>query len=310
MSEQSWWTRDSKGNEHPDDAALLAFVREKLSSKDKQEVYNHLSECARCQDHCRVGRLLYKAEPEYEESASVAEQVFAYINNPADAWFAKQRKRLHQLSGDIQLGLALVRYWTARAARAFLSAFKSKEAGTTTRRSVNKVPLKWAFALFALAIVAAILLALSPISSLAQVGLAPHKKIPPVVSHHTATPTPRPTPTQMPTPTPTRAPTAPVATLHLCGTMSGSFQERVGICGYHFHAGDKLELVIYVAGSVPRPFRVLTVNAQGQFQTFLLVTQCRETIKALYAKDLTNSSVHSDPLSDFQVGRCVVSHAG
>ena len=129
-----------------------------------------------------------------------------------------------------------------------------------------------------------------------------------------STPTILPQPTDTPTPPPapnhTTAANSSTATIRLCGTIASRFQERVGICGSHFHAGDKLELWVYVAGSQPRPYRALVVNAQGQFQTFLVITQCRETITAMYVKDLTNKSINPAALSNIQVGRCVSSPAG
>jgi len=309
MSDQLGWTRDAEGIEHPDDTALLAFVREELSREKAQEVYRHFSECARCQEYCRVGRLLYRMQPAYEVEASIAKQVFTYINNPASAWLARQRKRLRQIPGDIELGLALVRYWIVRLARAFPLVFKGKATRTTRRpsnRSAKNVSLVWVFALLLIAIVAALLLAPPLLGTLA---LLP-KPTPP--STPTFAPQPTDTPTPIPTPVPTRAPIPSVsaATIHLCGTIANRFQERVGVCGSHFHPGDKLELLVYVAGSQPRPYHVLTANTQGQFQTFLVITQCRETISAMYVQDLTNRAVRSATLTNIQVGRCVVSPGG
>lgn len=304
MSEQMWWTRNSEGEEHPDDAVLLAFVRGNLGGEDAQEVYRHLGECTRCQDYCRVGRLLYRMQPAYEARASVADEVFAYINNPVRGWLKKQRKRLRHLPGDVEFGLAFVVYQITR----HIPLFKSKEAGTAHRlpgRSIKKVSLAWVFALLLTAFVAALLLAPPLLNIHAKPkATVPHTKSPNIPSP--PTPTPRPTPT--PKPTPRLQPLA--AAIQLCDTSANRFQERVGICGSHFHPGDKLELWFYVAGGQPRAYRALVVNAQGQFQTFLVVTQCRETIKAIYVADITNSSVNPAPLTNIQVGRCEVSPGG
>lgn len=304
MAEQSWWTRDAEGIEHPDDAALLAFVREELAKEKAQEVYRHFSECARCQEYCRVGRLLYRMQSAYEADASVAKRVFAYINNPANAWQAKQRKRLRQLPGDIELGLALVRFWTARQASAFLLALKSKTArATAPRRTMKRPLLVWTFVLLLTATMVAFVLAHQHLGVLpvpkANSGI--HK----AVQQPTFTVPPQPTDTPTPVPTHTAAPNSSAAAIQVCATSINRFQERVGICGYHFRAGDKLELWVYVAGGQPRLYRALIVNVQGQFQMFLVITQCKETIEAMYVADLTNKSVHPAVLKNIQVGRCV-----
>lgn len=310
MTEQSWWTRDSKGKEHPDDAALFAFVREKLSREDAQKVYAHLSGCPKCQDYCRVGRLLYRMQPTYEPRVSVVDEVFAHINNPADAWFAKQHKRLRHLPGDIELGLALVRYWAVRYAYAFLPTRKSKEVGTTGRpsgRSMKRLVLIYGLALLLMAMTVTFALAYKRQGG--QSGSVNRSHIRNATPQTTVSLPPQPTDT--PTPIPTRAaPGSVTATIRLCGTTTSIFQERVNICGNHFHPGDKLELMVYVANNQVRPYRSLIVNAQGQFQTFLIITQCRETIVAVYVKDFTNSSVKPAALTNIRVGRCMAPSGG
>lgn len=310
MTEQSWWTRDSAGKEHPDDAVLLAFAREKLTGEDEQKVYAHLIECPQCWDYCRGGRLLYRMQPIYEPRASVVDEVFAHINNPADAWFAKQLKRLRQLPGDIELGLALVRYWAMWYVHAFLPTRKSKEAGTTRRasgRSTKKLVLIYGLALLLMVIMVTLALAYKGKGRQSVLpGTSSIRKAPP----QTTVSIP-PQPTDTPTPRPTRATSGPVAaTIRLCGTTPYYFQERVNICGNHFHAGDKLELMVYMANSQVKPYRSLIVNGQGQFQTFLIITQCRETIVAIYVKDFTNSSVKPAALTNIRVGRCMAPSGG
>lgn len=311
MTEQSWWTRDSEGKEHPDDAALLAFAREKLSGEDERKVYAHLIECPQCWDYCRGGRLLYRMQPMYEPRASVVDEVFTHINNPADAWFAKQRRRLRQLPGDMELGLALVRYWAVQYAHAFLSTHKSKEAGTTRRasgRSMKKLVLIYGLALLLIALMVTFALAFK---GKGRQSVFPSnsyiRKVPP----QTTVSIP-PQPTDTPTPMPTRAaPNPVVATIRLCGTTTSFSQERVNICGNHFHQGDKLELMILYMGRGPaQPYRALIVNAQGQFQTFLIITQCREAIAAVYVKDFTNRSVNPAALTNIRVGRCIAPSGG
>jgi hypothetical protein len=280
MSEQMWWTRDENGKEHPDDAALFAFVRDdNLSEQDRQEVYRHLGKCARCQDYCRVGRLINKMQPTYEANESVANAVIEYINNPARERMKKQGGRMHRLPGNsISPGRPMKRplliYGLALLLLATVVTFALAYKGTGTRRDTKSI-------------------------SSTQIATArPSVSIPR-----------QPTDTPTPAPSHVAGPNASAAAIRLCGTSSSRLQERINICGSHFHPGDKLELVVYMAGGQPRPYRALVVNAQGQFQTFLVLTQCRETIHAIYVQDLTNRAVSSNVLKDTQ-GRCEMSPSG
>lgn len=277
MSEQMWWTRDENGKEHPDDAALFAFVRGNLSEQDRQEVFRHLGECTQCQDYCRVGRLINKMQPVCEANESVADAVMEYINNPVRGSLKRQGKRLRRLPGDIEFGLAFVRY--------------------------QRPLLIYGLALLLLVILVALALAYKGTgksSNFKSSSGTNNVTSPSTVSITSQADTPTPTPGHV------AGPNTLVTAIHLCGTSPGKYQERVNICGSHFHPGDKLELMVYVAGSPPRPYRTLVVNAQGQFQTFLVITQCRETIQAIYMQDLTNRAMSSNVIKDIQ-GKCEMS---
>jgi hypothetical protein len=283
MSEQMWWTRDAEGKKHPDDAVLFAFMRESLSEQDRQEVYRHLGECMQCWNYCRVGRLINKMQPTYEANESIADAVMEYINNPASERLKRQSKPLHRLPGDMP---------------------------DTTRRLPGR-PMKRPLLIYGLAL---LLLVILVIVALAYKGTGKSSNFKSSSSTNYATSSSTVSITSQadtPTPAPTHAagPNISVAAIHLCGTSPGKYQERIDICGSHFHPGDKLELVVYVAGGQPRPYRTLVVNAQGQFQTFLALTPCRETIQAIYMQDLTNRAVSSNIIKDIQ-GRCELSPSG
>ncbi len=278
--------------------------------EEAKEIYHHLGGCPQCQDYCRAGRLIYKEMlPAYAEQMSVASQVYQYINNPASAWFAKQRQRLRQFPETIEFGLALARFWTEQKAPAFLSSFKGKAFRTTPppNRRMNSIPL---FAIVCVLLLVSVLMAIVLAYTLAarhnNTGAKPKMVVSTATAPgHIILPS---LPTATPTPIPGSSSGASAPRLQLCRASTGRGSYRVGICGYKFHPGDKLELWVYITNyGQTRLYRMLTVNAQGQFQTSVAITQCKEAIKAVYVQDLTNSSVNPPPLTNIPIGRCMAS---
>ena|GEM_PF-4898256 len=278
--------------------------------EEAKEIYHHLGDCPQCQDYCRVGRLISREMlPAYAEQMSVADQVYQYINNPASAWFAKQRQSLRQFPENIELGLALVRYRAEQKAPAFLFSFKGKvfRATPPPHRRMNSIPLiGTVLVLLLVSVLMVIVLAYTLAGRHSNTGAKPKMVL------TTATAQSRITLPSLPTATPTPLPGSSLGAsaprLQLCKASTDRGPYRVGICGYNFHPGDKLELIVYSRNyGQSRPYRTLTVNARGQFQTFLAITPCREAIKGIYVQDLTNSSVNPPPLTNIPIGRCMAS---
>ena len=179
---------------------------------------------------------------------------------------------------------------------------------------IASIPIALLLAIGALIVVTAVAaLALmhaengAPSGSTHQVG-GGQRSLTAVVSQPRPTSRSRPTAAPAPilSPTPIADPT-PVSTpyIKLCSTSDDLAHSIMRICGYNFTPGDPVTLVVKMPGSSkPKQRPAVVVDAQGDFQDSLVISNCKVPV-AIFARDL-NSQVSTGLLQNLSFGNCPV----
>jgi hypothetical protein len=92
--------------------------------------------------------------------------------------------------------------------------------------------------------------------------------------------------------------------ISVCTTDQDQAASRLHICGFSFKPGDRVALLITMAGSnQPKQHHPVMVNGQGEFQVTILINNCNVPV-AIQAHDLTNVTVYSNTLQNIKFADC------
>jgi hypothetical protein len=314
MSSDSLWKRDANGVEHPTHEALLAFIREQCTEREKNHINEHLlAGCAPCN----------RLHTELKQSSNTLNHL-KYMSR----YLYYPELQSNQVLLHIQRGEPLTSAWTGKRKRKFQVRSRPQIARRYVhKKSMRIVSLPAAFALFLLFMTAVIVLAYTVVNSGLHIPLpwqqpggfhfdpgpntsylAPHTTPTPTNTVLlTVTPTPLPSPSVTVTTSPT--PTVPVVkgpAIDFCPPR-GYSGPIIVICGYGFKAGDKVSLVLDLYGSnTPGIEGSYRVDRLGKFTAYLYFYQCSNVPKDIYARDdtLKSAPVVSNTLTHIPVVGC------
>src|SRR5579859_901299 len=112
MSGQIRWPRDEDGIAHPDDSILLAFIRQQLLGKHGPDIDQHIAHCVKCQKRCnelrQPGKILEETLQGNVLPLLQEDVAWDWLQSPAAAQLAYQRRQHERLQEDLALGLALL----------------------------------------------------------------------------------------------------------------------------------------------------------------------------------------------------------
>lgn len=298
---------DAVGMTHPDDSTLLAYNGQQLPAKEWSSVQQHLALCETCQQRCaelkRTTDLLTGTLAHFQRThyyPPLAMNVLERIQNPTAARLVRQQERLRE---DLALGYALSRYAIGRMKApmmhllALLPFWLKPDQKRPRNATMNSIPAAGIPIVGFLVVLAAfVVLAYSANSNTKQ-----HRPLGRAVTT-LVQPTDRVIPQRAPTPTvkpEKKFPIQPVVTvtvmpapgtsklkLTLCSTGSDKAQSRIRFCGTNFIADDHVQLIEYITGGQIRR-RVVSVDAQGTFQDWWVIHDCKLAPYAVLALDVT-----------------------
>ena len=295
MSGQAWRSRGSGEMEHPDDSTLLAYTSQQYLDEGRSSIHQHIDVCKKCHQRCieyaKISAELTETLEHFQRNQyypSLTESVFEFIHNPAAVRLARRQRKQER--------------------RKRYLAWGPKWLSFVSLRSVL-VPM--AVLLLLLLLVAIVLARGADWLNIDHIILhqGQNRTVissnPTVVSHTSPSPTVQPTATAGATGTATsnRAPT-----VRLCTTNSDKAQSRIRFCGANFTPGDKVQLIVHLASGDVRTRHPILVDAQGHFQDFWVVINCKDFPIAINVQDAMNSTEVSLVLRSSQMGRCSVAN--
>ena len=286
MSGQMRWSRSSVEMEHPDDSILLAYTREQALDEGWSSIRQHIDTCKECyqrsMEYAQISTELSETLEHFQRNQDyppLAESVFELMHNPAAVRLARRQREEERR----------VRY-PAQGAK--WVSFRPVLAPTA--------------ALLLLLLFAVTVLAYRGDLSYLGHYILPQGQngtvLPSIATVSSHTSTERPSGTVSATGTATKTPT-----IRFCTTNADKAQSRIRFCGASFTPGDKVLLVVHFASGGARTLHQVLVDAQGHFQDFWVVANCKDVPMAIDVQDETNSTEVSLELrGSHQLGHCSV----
>ena len=115
MSGQVQWTPDSDGMVHPDDSILLAYTRQQSLGNNWPSIHQHIVDCKRCLIRCEgftvTSQSIIDLLAAYNDKRSyppMTERLSEYIDNPAAANLAYQKRQQERLREDLAFGKSIL----------------------------------------------------------------------------------------------------------------------------------------------------------------------------------------------------------
>ena len=277
MSGKTRWTRSSAGMEHPDDSILLAYTREQSLDEGGSSIHQHIDVCEKCCQRCieyaKIGAELSETLELFQRNQDyppLTESIFEFIDNPAAIRLARRQREEERR-----------KRYPARSAK-----------------WQNFVFLRPALAPLGALLVLVLLVAIALAHGTAWSYINPYilhqgrngtviPSVATVASHPSSSATGQPSGAVSATETADRA------KIRLCTTSADKAQSRMRLCGTNFTPGDKVQLVVHLAGGDARTRPPVLVDAQGHFQDSWVVATCKDVPVAIEVQDETGSTVAS-----------------
>jgi len=318
MSGQMRWSRDADEKAHLDDSILLADIRQQSLGKNEPDIHQHNAHCEECQKRYNELRqtsimlddtLHRNSSPLLKEDAA-----WDWLESPAAAQFAYQRRQHERLHEDLALGTALLTHLpsvlqalSAQAVPALLPYVRKFKPEPQRRgnRVMAIIPLSGVFAatFLVLALTAIVVLAAlnghNPFQLSHSLGSMTSTVVPSTMSvpvHSTATPAVGPQQGV------TLTPNGP--TIFECMTNNDKAAHRLRICGKNFKSGSRVELVIQFGDGSSKTRHPVRVDASGKFQDVWSISSCKDVPTIIIAQNMAHSLVNLDTLQNIQYGKC------
>ncbi len=313
---------------HPDDSILLAYIRQQPLGNSWPNIDLHLTQCSACTKRVRklqeisisLDAGLLPSQDMLPQSQ--LERNWDWLESREVAQHLYQRRKHERLREDQLLGMALLTHLPQLLLAVLLYVrqlsltkmlpavvqnirYQSVETYRPGLRAKNPIQVASLVIVLALVLVLAALFVFAevkhpftpyqPVNVTRTVGPAVNATI---VAHATAT---------MAASLSGGKTTAGVAkpTISLCLTKADKNQHRMRICGVNFKPGDRVEIVIEIAGSMPRPLHnSVPVNATGKFEDTWSLNGCRSVPVAIFAWDVEHPAIVSQVLQNIQYDGC------
>ena len=313
------WELDNVGTLHPEENALLAYVRQQLSPDDAYEIYQHLALCETCS--LQHAHLLLQSDLAYSMPAypSIVDMLGTHIDSPAAAQLALRQRRQAKLQQDVTLGFVFVTFFLSKALGIQRQSTKKPARTAIALRSVPLVGI--VVLIFSVLLIMAIVLAYTLTnhmyipggSSSGSRAVAPAMTAPVALQ-------PKPTPQLTPprvvmTPGPgTTVGVAPTVTgappgtakpvVQVCTTNAEQLLSQLQICGYNFKPGDRIVLYEVIPGNVTRPRPPVIADAHGSFSEVWMIPNCHLVPSYIFAQDPTRHFETAWVPVNFPIGPC------
>lgn len=317
MSGKMWWSRDEDGEVHPDVSILLAYIRQQSLGMSRLDIHQHMAHCEECQKRYNELRqpstildeaLHWSVLPILQEDV-----VWDWLQSPAEAQLAYQRRQHERLQEDLALGKALLKRlpqvlqdWLAQAMSALLPYMWKEKLAPRRRgkRGMGIIPLSSGLA------VAFLILALTAIVVFAAMsgnnpfqpshlpgGIATARAQPTAVvpAHSTSTSA---VGSQSGV---TLTPAGPLPTIFECNDKK---THHFSICGKNFKPNTKVELVVQLADGSSRTRDPVSVDSSGNFQDVWSNSACKDVPITVFVQNITRPSVDLGELQNIQYGKC------
>jgi hypothetical protein len=312
--------------EHPDDSLLLAYALRQLAEDESGAISQHVAACPQCIEHLQayeqISSLLsqtLKSAYWQQPAGTVAERVFGYIADPEAGRLARLQKQREQLRRDVvRCGGLIIQPFVALLHAVGLKLGLSKRSEISENRAMAPVPVfSIPAVVFLVSLVAFVAFAYSLRGTANFNGhLLPNaftgatEQTNAIIKGHTM-PTqgigPTNTPINSVDVTAQATSGGPKPVIKQCTQWIDRFFGHFRICGSHFPAGDKVQLIFVLQNGQTRQGDALFVNKQGNFQVFWTVMNCKQIPVAVYARDISSQDwIGPAVVKDSPFGRCFV----
>jgi anti-sigma factor RsiW len=250
--------------EHPDDSILLAYSREQALDESWSGIEQHIDTCEKCHGRSIEYRQISAELSEtlahfqrHQDYPSLTEGIFDLIENPGGRRERERRRRY--LTGGLPFRPALVSAVALLLVLLFASIVFASRADwpylgqLMTHQGQNSAVLPSA----------ATVKSHTSQSAINQLG----------------------TNGSTGAVTPDRGPT-----IKMCTKSSDSDQSRARLCGNNFTPGEKVQVVIHLAGGGSRTLHSVLVDAQGHFQDTWIVASCKDVPTSIDVQGETNTT--------------------
>src|SRR5690348_953500 len=256
MSGQTRWSQSSVAMEHPDDSILLAYTREQALDESWPGIEQHIDTCEKCSrrslEYAQIGAELSETLADFQHNQDyppLTERVFDLIQNGATTRLARQEReqarRGRYMTGKLPFRPVLVPGMALLLVLLFASIVLAARADWPYLDRLIAHPGQ------------------NNVLLLPATGV----KSPTARSAANQSGTNSATGTV----TPDRGPT-----IRMCTKSTDSAQSRVRLCGNNFTPGDKVQVVVHLAGGGSRTLHSVLVDAQGRFQASWNVAGCKD----------------------------------
>ncbi len=317
MSGKMWWSRDEDGKVHPDVSILLAYIRQQSLGMNRLDIHQHIAHCEECQKRCNELRqpstildeaLHWSVLPILQEDV-----VWDWLQSPAEAQLAYQRRQHERLQEDLALGRVLLkrlpqvlRDWLAQAMSALLPYMRKEKLAPRRRgkRGMGMIPLSSGLAVvfLILALTAIVVFAAMTGHNLFQPsylpgGIATARAQPTAVvpAHSTSTSAVGSQSGE------TLTPGESIPTIFVC---SDKKPHHSGICGKNFKPNSKVVLIVQFADGSSRTLHSVPVDASGNIQNFWSISSCKDVPITILAPNMTHLYVDLGVPQNFLNGKC------
>lgn len=305
---------------HPDDSALLAYIDQPFPDKARSNVHQHIAQCESCQfrhgELKRTADLLAETLAHFDEAQSypsLTEKVFKSVDNPAAVRLKRRRERLRK---NPALGPALGAVKAVVLNSLLLVLFLLRTRQQKPRNmAMASIPVAAIPAVLFLVLLAVFVVLASDTENFKYVQ--PKIVTSTSVAQYVQTIEPHPfvmptaklvkVPPVTPVSTVTTTPSSSGPTISLCSIQNVDAQTHLSFCGANFTPGDQVQLLEHFVNGYSRLRRPVVVSAQGTFQDWWFVYDCRMVPFSVTAVDVTPGHMHevSQVLHNIQFLNCV-----
>lgn len=276
--------------EHPDDSILLAYTREQSLDEGRSSVHQHIDVCKKCYQRCmeyaQISTELSETLEHFQRNQDyrpLVDSIIEFIDSPDAMRLARRRReeeRRKRYPARSRLSFVFLRPVLAPLGVLLLLV--------VLVAIVLAHPAGWSY--------------FDPyILHQGQNGTV-IPSVATVAAHPSLSPTRQPPGAVSATATANGGPT-----IRVCTTNADKAQSRIRWCGANFAPGAEVHLVVHLASGDARTRHPVPVDAQGRFQDYWVVANCKDVPVAIDVQDETGSAVAAWELrGSHQLGRCSV----
>ncbi len=283
---------------HPDDSALLTYIDLPFPDKARSNVHQHVAQCEPCQirhgELKRTADLLAETLTHFDEVQyypTLTEKVLKSIDNPTAVRLKRRKERLRK-NPALGPALGVVKAVVLNPLLPVLPLLSTRQRKPRNLAMASIPVLAIPVVLFLVLLAVFVVLASNTENfkyfrpySVTNTSQAQYVQT--IESHPSVMPTAKLFKELPGSPVPTVTASSSGPTISPCSIQNVDAQTHLSFCGANFTPGDQVQLLEYFVDGHSRLRRPVIVSAQGTFQDWWIVYNCRMVPFSVMAEDVT-----------------------